>query len=908
MQDKVEIFMDDKNITDKIKEWNIKTNEGGLEIKVTYLSGKEYYADLERCKITPTNILGENKIILEKGVAKTNVKEAKIVGNKYLIIYFENNEQAYVYKRDSLEIVDRIDKECNEKCKDILNYFLKIAELKDEKGNINRKIAIDLKNLMVTKNNALGAYLNGKSNLREIPTSIIYPFGLNYSQSKAVENGLSSNVSIIEGPPGTGKTQTILNIIANIVINRKSVAVISNNDSAVKNVYEKLEKYGVGYIVAKLGSNDKINNFFEEYYKLKNEDIFKDNVKLQEDDTEILSRIANNYNKIKDILELNNHLAILKNEIKELEIEREYLNRWLSNDLNIDLKNFKIFRESSTRLVELLSLLEIIPENKMSIFRKLQLLIFYGIYDLKNIDNIEYREEIVSELQLKFYDKKISEMKKKIIDIENRISSSNYKNLEENIKEDSINYFKQWLCRNLKNVDLKKDDYKKNFNEFTKRFPVIISTAYSIIGSLGIGNSVDYLIIDEASQLEIVPGILGLACAKNVIIVGDRKQLPHIPIDNEIVCPEENYNYNKNSMLESFHKVFNGKIPVTLLREHYRCHPMIINFCNKQFYNNELIAMTKYTEEEALIQINTAKGNHMRFKEKGMINVREIESLFEDKIVNKVLSDKSIGFISPYRVQVREAEKFLTNEEILKDTVHKFQGRECDTIILSTVLDKKANKRNLEFVDDDRLINVAVSRAKKRFVLVTGENIFEKNKGNIDSLTRYMKYYAKESLIHKSKVVSNFDLLYKEYDESLERRKKKLIHKDSKYKSEVIIASVLRDLLKKEEFSSLIVHTQVRLKLIAGDVDIFTDDERKFIRRKSSCDFGIYFKVGKNPIGVIEVDGYKFHNNVEQKERDKLKDSIINKIGLKICRVATNESGEEKKIEDFLRELINKNY
>lgn len=113
----------------------------------------------------------------------------------------------------------------------------------------------------------------------------------------------------------------------------------------------------------------------------------------------------------------------------------------------------------------------------------------------------------------------------------------------------------------MKNVNLKKDDYKKkeNFNKFIKRFPVIISTAYSIIGSLGIGNIVDYLIIDEASQLEIVPGILGLACAKNVIIVGDRKQLTHIPIDNEIVCPEENYNYSENSILESFHKVFKGK-------------------------------------------------------------------------------------------------------------------------------------------------------------------------------------------------------------------------------------------------------------------------------------------------------------------------------------------------------------
>src|SRR3546814_20479029 len=84
--------------------------------------------------------------------------------------------------------------------------------------------------------------------------SFIYPCGVNESQLKAVENAFTSQISLIEGPPGTGKTQTILNIIANIVIRGKTVAILSNNNTAVKNVYEKLDKVGLGYLIAKLRS------------------------------------------------------------------------------------------------------------------------------------------------------------------------------------------------------------------------------------------------------------------------------------------------------------------------------------------------------------------------------------------------------------------------------------------------------------------------------------------------------------------------------------------------------------------------------------------------------------------------------------------------------------------------------
>ena len=102
----------------------------------------------------------------------------------------------------------------------------------------------------------LAQYLGDKTKLATFraPNTIYYPFGCNASQKKAVENALTNQVSIIQGPPGTGKTQTILNIIANLLLEKKSVLVVSNNNSAVENVAEKLEVEGLGFLVAKLGS------------------------------------------------------------------------------------------------------------------------------------------------------------------------------------------------------------------------------------------------------------------------------------------------------------------------------------------------------------------------------------------------------------------------------------------------------------------------------------------------------------------------------------------------------------------------------------------------------------------------------------------------------------------------------
>ncbi|ELC8332925.1 DUF2726 domain-containing protein [Clostridium perfringens] len=895
MDNEINILLDNKNITNKISDWSLYTKENKVMVKITYLSGKKFFSDLDKVTITPSLFLGKNQSIEINNVTIDNINSAKIIGNKYILLYYQNNNKPYLYNINFVKIINIQ----NNKYKNILDYFYKVAKLKDELGGIDKKIAPELKKLKISSSSVLSAYLSGKSNLYAENNQLIYPFGMNISQMNAIKKAFTSQVSIIEGPPGTGKTQTILNLIANILISGKKVLITSNNDMAVKNIVEKLEDYNLGFIVAQLGSNKRRETFFEK--ELEIPDL---NTKIQ-DKRNFFIELNKKNSQIYDLFNLDNKLKLLESELKELETEKEYLEMYIGKDF-LEPKKFKIFKDTSKKTIDLISLFDITAIGKIKILEKLKLLFNYGIYSFKDIENLEKKEEIISFLKINFYDLKIKEINNEIFKIKKQLENNNFSTLRESITTDSMNYFKYWLKKNISNQKFNDNNYKKNdinFKNFLSRFPVIISTAYSALSSIKKGFLLDYLIIDEASQLEIIPGILAMGCVKNLIIVGDSKQLHHIPLENNLNITDERYDYTKNSMLDSVIKVFNSEVPRTLLKEHYRCNPMIINFCNQQFYNNELIIMTKNLNKNPLIKIETAKGNHMRFSENGRINLREIQSLFEKDISDK-FSYNDIGFISPYRAQVNESNNFFDNNKVKMDTIHKFQGRECDTIIFSTVLDKKSNKKSLDFVDNNELINVAVSRAKKQFVLVTNNEVFENNKKSLAALTRYMKYYTKECLIHRSKVISNFDLLYKEYDKSLEKRKQKLISKDSKYMSERIIASVLRDILNEADFKCFIFHQQIKLKLLIDNISDLTEEEKLFIKRNSSCDFVIYFKVGKQPIGVIEVDGYAFHNNEKQRKRDSLKNSILNKAGLEICRLSTIQSGEEEKIKTFLKKLI----
>lgn len=88
----------------------------------------------------------------------------------------------------------------------------------------------------------------------------------------------------------------------------------------------------------------------------------------------------------------------------------------------------------------------------------------------------------------------------------------------------------------------------------------------------------------------------------------------------------------------------------TMLREHYRCHPKIIEFCNQKFYRGNLIIMTEdHGEKDVLKVIKTVKGNHSR----NHFSQRQIDIIKNEIIPNDIINKKETGIIAPYNNQVQ---------------------------------------------------------------------------------------------------------------------------------------------------------------------------------------------------------------------------------------------------------------
>lgn len=881
--------------TAEISKWSIwsDTHEG-LQLKCSYLKDGKATHSLSDCVISPSRKLGEMLLTKPGSAIVTPVAKATIYGERYAVVFYPGSDKPYVLKMDGIVFSEP----AALKDAPVFHYFATVAQTRQERADSesDREIAANvvrqMERLPPSSDTALHAYCTGRNRALTPGKSLIYPFGLNESQLAAVEQAFSAQISVVEGPPGTGKTQTILNIIANILLRGQTVAVLSNNNAAVENVYEKLEKCSLGHLVAKLGNEDNRKEFFADLPSWPSSD--PETAPTLDDIQTLLARL-------KQHLHDHNRAAQLQTEIDELTVERRYLQRWQEQSgvpSHVSLDKYGL---SPRKTADLMAYLAYLGEQRIGLRDRIELLFNFRIFRAKPFAEGDERLSVFNALQLHYYDKALRDKEADLEACRESLASGNFSALLEQLTSASMRHLKQYLQalpRPTEAFDTK--TYRKQFDAFMRRFPILGSGTHSIVNSIAPGAILDYVIIDEASLQDIVPGILALGCAKNLIVVGDSRQLAHIPVKLGLQAPTDAYDCERYSLLDSCIGVFKDALPRTLLKEHYRCHPRIIQFCNQQFYDNALVPMTKDNGEEPLRLVVTSKGNHTRQNS----NLRELDSLL------KVLDDEGEpvgmdgdgrGFIAPFRAQVNLSGKHLP-EDFVKDTVHKFQGRECAEIVFSTVLDKKRYNQELKrlnFVDDPRMINVAVSRAKHRFTLVTGDEVFTENNGHIAALMRYVTYYAPDDQIVRAPVVSAFDLLYREYDQSLARLNARLRPEDSRYKSEQIVAQLLRDALSAPSCQALMCHDQVKLDKVASPTNPdLTPRERTFMAR-STCDFVLYFKVGKTPVGVIEVDGGS-HDRPDQAARDALKNAILAKSGIPILRLRTVEGRIEERIAEFI--------
>lgn len=826
------------------------------------------------------------------------------------IIYKSGYSKFYNYNQLRIEVSSLTEKTAS----DCFSYLKEIAEANGLRSDNGEKVLLSeqyKKIDFVRKESVLSYYLNPeKTQPRQYTTQLqIFPFGGNSSQFKAVGNALSNQLSVIQGPPGTGKTQTILNIIANLLYRGKSILVVSNNNSAIKNVQEKLcmEEVGLGFLSAMLGNTDNKKLFIASQnsaYPDMNE--WKLAPWEKEQSELMVLMLQKEIDKYFKNLET---AARIRQQLEALKTEELNFNKFC-DDADIKLiplpPEYMISQEALSFLWTRISCIE---ETRIRIFLfRLEAYLRYSL-SFKLFKGIDQRT-ISASLQSALYKASISKLTENLTNLEKSIEESNQEEKLNSITILSLKLLKNRIYSNFENrkqrTIFEEDDLWKHGKEVQKEYPIVLSTTFSAISSLS-HVKYDYLIMDEASQVDIPTGALSLAVADNAVIIGDEYQLPNIITMEDKTAFGSIYRKYKikdiyecregNSFLNSI-KTITPLSCCILLKEHYRCNPRIIGFCNQKFYNNELIIMTKEKCETNPIEVlRTAKGNHSRSDKTNHREAEEIKKEIIPKLKDEQIID--IGVISPYRNQTILIRNELNDRQIETSTVHKFQGREKDAIVFSVVDDEISS-----FADNPYLLNVAVSRARKKFCLVVTGNQQSHN-GNIADLISYINY--SNGKLEEGKLYSVFDLLYKQSEQQRIKLLKKY-GRISDFDSENLMYSLLNEIIISKYNGRLCItwHYPLRELIRHPDRNKLGEDRFRFASSSlAHVDFLIYKNIGKVPILAIEVDGYSYHDrNPRQLVRDRMKDEILSLYDIPFLRLNTTGSGEQQKIEQELERLM----
>lgn len=746
-------------------------------------------------------------------------------------------------------------------------------------------LSAQLEKIKVYKESGLYRYIQ-RVFPKKIPLrdTLIYPFGCNASQKAAVRAAFEQDMSIIEGPPGTGKTQTILNIIANAILRNQSVAVVANANAAVENIREKLKKSGFEFIAALLGNDENLTEFFSGNHALPADLPYR---KLSREECARAAReIEDAEKKLAELRRKTVRSAVVREQKERLEKERAV---WLAEHaMTGDTPKAARLHFTSRRLLALKAEIECLSENKKKgFFTRLRFLLRYGIFSPRGLWE---RGDITDSLDVGYYDAKLRELRKEIRRLDAFSARHNITALEDRVKECSLRLFRHALAVRMGQLgafDFTRESYRNRFSAFLNRFPVVLDTTHALLAGTPAQYLYDYVIVDEAGQVNLTTASIALSKAKNVVLAGDSKQLPPVvqardveplqALTAEREIPSA-YDYVTKSLLTSMRAVYGDRIPLILLNEHWRCDPDIIRFCNVRFYEGQLVIRTEHKKGNG-VTVRTVPP-HCELERR---NGRQAAAIEE---VLPLYGDREIGIIAPFNNQVNCLKARLKDRDCKVETVHRFQGQEKDVIILSTVVDRVRvyDDERYDFVDRPDLLNVAISRAINRLELVISEQLARQNGSLISDFARYVKYFNVSGEIIPSRVYSVFDLMYKEYAEVLTPLKKRM-RRVSVYESENITDALLRSALDKFVTLDFVMHYPLR-NIINADF-LENEDDTLFVRNEHThCDFVLFSKMDKAILMVIEVDG-KQHAQPIQKNRDQRKDRLLRNAGIPVVRYAT---------------------
>ena len=560
------------------------------------------------------------------------------------------------------------------------------------KTNASQKVLIDLK-AIADKNEfniSLKELLEHKTSSNKFNASFLKS-KLNTNQYKALKNSYLYNNSIIIGPPGTGKSYTISNIIADAVLNEKSVLVVSKTKAAV----------------------EVLRSIINKEFHLKNHLIHTSGFSYKKS---LKAKVKRNLSGI--VSHNNNSLSL------------NYIEALFSK-LNKSEENFK------EKVITELKLNELDFKKDKSFKDHFHHFFLKHAYDLDEtfwdyFFDIENYSHSLNKNVLKF--------------IQNEI--------KQNIQKKALSYRKdlshyQDALLSSTFSEYKKEIAKVDYSNILKIFPIWLAHLSELNGVIPLQKELfDLVIIDEATQCDIASALPAIYRAKQVVVAGDPNQLKHYSfvskkqqinlLDKYNLPNEKFFDYRNRSILDLFISKVQHQDQISFLREHFRSTPSLVQFSNEQFYDNQLEIIKSTPEHTSNSQVDYHFVNGNR-NEKG-INKIEADTIIEklDSIIKKyeeIKNAPSLGIISLFSNQAIHINSLIRKKytletikkySILCGTPYQFQGNEREIILLSTVVCKNTHHSALIHANKPEVLNVGITRAKSKqyvFTSITNKDI-----------------------------------------------------------------------------------------------------------------------------------------------------------------------------------------
>lgn len=671
---------------------------------------------------------------------------------------------------------------------------------------------------------------------RKEPQIVLFDKNANIHQINTVYNSLKYPITYVQGPPGTGKTQTILNILVNCLINRRTALVTSNNNVPINGIIEKLnvgtyKNKQILLPILRLGNkeyNARAIKCIKERFQIETNDIPKEKllINLKEKSKE----------KNKEFLEkLKNHDARLK-----LEQNLGFVQRLLKEGRNILLE-----KEESTMISQLEQLAELHDSDLNGFYEVIkenhQMLQFFYFESLKYLKILQ--------------DGGYDELKEIV-------------QLEES--EEQLREFNRWIGND------------KNMEKLASAFPIILTTNLSS-RKLGSKFKFDLLIMDEAGQCDVATSLIPISKCKNMVLIGDTNQLKPIVTFEESRNQElmkkyeidSDYDYYNNSILSLYRRIDNISADI-LLKYHYRCGRKIINYSNKRYYQSKL-DLSKINREGSLTLLKVTNRNSG-----GKNSTLEESNEIINYIKNNNLSD--VFIITPFRNQAEVLRIMLEKAQqsgevdprVNCGTIHKIQGQENKTIILSTSISNQTTPRTYNWIkDNNELLNVAITRAKENLIVVADTaaiDILSNKKDDLYSLIEYVKNNGNIEI--QQSTTGRFTIGFSNNSENEDEFYKTMSHycsvKGSSYARNVKVLNVF-----PEEFNN------AELKNKEFD--------------------GVLYE-GRIPKVVFEINGIEHYRDKKRIKSDKLKMKLLQEKGIPLVFMQNSLV----KHYEFITNLLNK--